>query len=83
MVTTCFKGPRMMAPHVLRATIIALLLTVGLTAYAPPAHAQDRLSQARDHFERGKEHYKQRQYDLALEQLMKAYVLDPKPALVY
>ena len=60
--------------------LAALLLAVFLSS---AALGQDKLTQAREHFDAGVAYFQQKQYDLALKELMQAYVLDPNPALVY
>ncbi|MFT7625125.1 MAG: tetratricopeptide (TPR) repeat protein, partial [Myxococcota bacterium] len=62
---------------------VCLLTTATLTAVVPEAQAQDKLQQARQHFDRGTEFFRLGRYDEALDELMKAYVLDPNELLVY
>ena len=67
-----------------RIVSLAVLLALSIVLLAPPeAHAQDRITQAREHFDRGKSFFQQGSFEQALSEFMKAYVLDPNPVLVY
>lgn len=64
--------------------LLALAICFSVTlAPARTAHAQDKMQQARDHFNRGTAFFKQGRHEEALKELMQAYVLDPNPLLVY
>ncbi len=66
-----------------RCLSCVIALSAAMSLAIPEAHAQDKLVLAREHFERGTAYFKERKYDLALKELMQAYVLDPNPSLVY
>ena len=64
--------------------LIASLLCLASTLWSATASAQtDKIAEARKHFDQGTEFFRQHRYEQALEELLKAYVLDPNPDLVY
>ncbi len=64
--------------------IATLCLPAAILVLPTDAAAQNEsLEKARQHFERGTAFYREGKYDQALDELMKAYVLDPNPILVY
>ena len=63
--------------------LIAFAVTTTVVAAPAPAEAQNKLQQAREHFDRGTAFFRQGKFEEALKELMEAYVLDPNPLLVY
>jgi hypothetical protein len=64
--------------------VLGLLIGLSLPAVATAQNrTQDKLAKARDHFNRAKKYFDQKQYESALKELEAAYLLDPKPQIVY
>jgi tetratricopeptide (TPR) repeat protein len=59
-------------------------LVVALTLVAPvAAHAADKKGEAEVHYEQGKAYYKAGAFDLAIQEFLAGYKLDPRPGVLF
>jgi tetratricopeptide (TPR) repeat protein len=67
-----------------RASVVSLALAGFLFAFAAPAAAADgKKAEAEVHYEQGKAYYKAGAFDLAIQEFLAGYKLDPRPGVLF
>lgn len=66
-----------------RSLVGLLILAVTLTLAAPAVAADPKKAEAETHYDQGKAYYKAGAFDLAIQEFLAGYKLDPRPGVLF